>query len=104
MSTLVSYEPLVDQTTTVFLEQTQKLFCQTGQSCDFARWLQFYAFDVIGQITFSKRFGFVDQFEDVDGIVEAIAGILKYSGTVSTSACCLSRPSADDSDWSTTMA
>ncbi|KAK4694893.1 hypothetical protein P7C71_g2762, partial [Lecanoromycetidae sp. Uapishka_2] len=34
--------------------------------CDFAEWLQFYAFDVIGEITYSKRHGFVERAEDVD--------------------------------------
>lgn len=82
MSNLVSYEPLVDETTRVFLEQTQARFCDSGSPCDFARWLQFYAFDVIGQVTFSKRLGFLERNEDVDGIVGAIADILTYAGTV----------------------
>ncbi|KAK5015246.1 hypothetical protein LTR16_008707, partial [Cryomyces antarcticus] len=54
MSSLVSYEPLVDNTTDAFLEQTQKLFCDTGKSCNFSEWLQFFAFDVIGELTWSK--------------------------------------------------
>lgn len=83
MSTLVSYEPLVDDTTRVFLDQTEKLYCKERSTCDFARWLQFYAFDNIGALAFSKRLGFVDTNRDIDGIIEAIAGILKYSGTVS---------------------
>ncbi|KAF7960128.1 hypothetical protein EAE96_001727 [Botrytis aclada] len=31
-------------------------------------WLQCYAFDVIGEITFGKRFGFLDKGEDKDGV------------------------------------
>ena len=32
-------------------------FVDTKESIDFHYWLQCYAFDVIGQITFGKRFG-----------------------------------------------
>lgn len=83
MSTLVSYEPLVDKTTEVFLKRTEELFCKDGVSCDFAHWLQFYAFDVIGQLSFSKRLGFIDEFEDIGGIVAALKDFFTYSGTVS---------------------
>ena len=50
MSSLVQYEPFVDSTTAIFLQQTDKLYAQTGARCDFATWLQFYAFDVIGEM------------------------------------------------------
>jgi hypothetical protein len=85
MSNLVSYEPLVDSTTKVFLSQTEKLFADTGKTCDFSRWLQYYAFDVIGELTWSKRLGFVERNEDVQGIVGFISGFLDYSGPVSHS-------------------
>lgn len=84
MSSLVSYEPLVDSTTTVFLEQTLKRFCgPDGVVCNFSQWLQFYAFDVIGEITWSKRLGFVERNEDVDGITASITDTLAYAGPVS---------------------
>jgi hypothetical protein len=83
MSSLVSYEPLVDRTTSTFIRQTEKMFADTGASCNFGRWLQFYAFDVIGQLTWSKGLGFLDRNEDVDGIVEFVAGFLEYAGVVS---------------------
>jgi len=74
---------MVDSTTTVFLEHTSSRFAGKGAACDFARWLQYYAFDVIGDISFSKRMGFIERFEDVDGIIGAIADTLRYSGYVS---------------------
>ncbi|KAI9659075.1 MAG: hypothetical protein M1821_002035 [Bathelium mastoideum] len=82
MSSLVSYEPLVDSTTQVFIAQTQKLFAETGKSCDFSTWLQFYAFDVIGELTWSRRLGFVEKNEDVDGIVAFLARFLSYAGPI----------------------
>lgn len=82
MSALVQYEPFVDETSEVFLDQTDKLFASQNKTCDFAEWLQFYAFDVIGQITYSKRHGFVDKGEDVDGMVAYLGGLFSYVAPV----------------------
>lgn len=38
-----------------------------------------YAFDVIGDITYSARFGFLDRGEDVGNIIEALHHSMKYS-------------------------
>lgn len=46
MSQLVQYEPAVTETVEVFLNQTDKLYAKPGQVCDFAQWLQYFAFDV----------------------------------------------------------
>ncbi|PGH12267.1 hypothetical protein AJ80_06781 [Polytolypa hystricis UAMH7299] len=82
MSALVQYEPMVDSTTALFLDQTDRLFASQDRICDFSRWLQFYAFDVIGSITYSRRHGFVDRNEDVEGIVESLGAIFDYSGPI----------------------
>lgn len=82
MTSLVNYEPLVDNTTKVFLQQTERLFARTGTVCNFSRWLQYYAFDVIGELTWSKRLGFVEKNHDVDGIVKFIGDFLSYAGPV----------------------
>ncbi|KIX02044.1 uncharacterized protein Z518_07983 [Rhinocladiella mackenziei CBS 650.93] len=66
MSQLVQYEPAVNETVEVFLDQTDRLYAKPDNVCDFAEWLQYFAFDVIGQITYSKRHGFVERNEDVD--------------------------------------
>lgn len=82
MSSLVGYEPLVDNTTDAFIEQTKERYCDTGNTCNFSKWLQFFAFDVIGELTWSKRIGFVDRDEDVDGIVKFIGDFLAYAGPI----------------------
>ncbi len=83
MSSLVQYEHLVESTTEVFLDQTDKVYAAKGVVCDFAQWLQFYAFDVIGEITYSKRHGFVERVEDIDGIVAYLGWMFSYVGPVS---------------------
>lgn len=83
MSALVQYEPFVDNTTKLFLEKTKQLFVDNPEGCDFTRWLQFYAFDVIGEITYSKRHGFVEKNEDIDGIVAYLTKLFNYVAPVS---------------------
>ena len=83
MSALVQYEPLVDNITEKFLDQTQALFVARDAQCDFAEWLQFYAFDVIGNITYSKPHGFVERGEDVDGMVGYLGWLFSYVAPVS---------------------
>ncbi|KAL2874988.1 hypothetical protein SGCOL_009831 [Colletotrichum sp. CLE4] len=78
MSALVQYEPFVDNTTKLFLSQTEKLFAGNPEGCDFTTWLQFYAFDVIGEITYSKRHGFIEKNEDIDGIVAYLGKLFLY--------------------------
>lgn len=46
MSQLVQYEPAVTETVEVFLDQTDRLYAKPDQVCDFAQWLQYFAFDV----------------------------------------------------------
>ncbi len=84
MSTLIQYEPFVDSTTELFLSQTEKLYANTGMACNFSRWLQFYAFDVIGEMTYSKRHGFVEENKDIDGIIDYISNLFDYVAPVSS--------------------
>jgi len=84
MSTLVQFEPLVDSTTTEFLRQLSERFADRPEKvCDFGEWLQFYAFDVIGELTFSKRLGFIDRGVDVDNIIANLEKALGYFAVVS---------------------
>lgn len=85
MSTLVTFEPLVDATTVAFLEQLKKRFVGRSDkegTFDFGVWLQYYAFDVIGELTYSKRLGFVDRGMDVDHIIGNLERLLGYVSVV----------------------
>jgi hypothetical protein len=72
MSTLVSFEPYVDTTMAVFCEQLQARFVDTQKPCDLGIWLQMFAFDVIGELTFSKRLGFLESGTDVNNVMLSI--------------------------------
>jgi hypothetical protein len=89
MSTLIQYEPFVDSTTELFLAQTEKLYSSPDQPCNFSKWLQFYAFDVIGEMTYSKRHGFLGENRDIDGIIGYVSWLFDYAAPV-----CLDLPSS----------
>ncbi|KAF2004773.1 cytochrome P450 [Amniculicola lignicola CBS 123094] len=83
MSTLVSFEPYVDATMRVFCDQLQTRFAETKAVADFGMWLQMFAFDVIGQLTFSKRLGFLERGEDVDNVMARLWGMFRQTSLAS---------------------
>ncbi|KAI9838022.1 MAG: hypothetical protein M1819_006176 [Sarea resinae] len=82
MSQVVQYEPLVDSTIEVFLNRTDELFAKTGATCDFMRWLQYFAADVVGELTYSKRVGYLENNEDVGGLMKALNSLFNYAAPV----------------------
>ncbi|KAL4752995.1 hypothetical protein BDW72DRAFT_201954 [Aspergillus terricola var. indicus] len=71
MSSPVAYEPYVDDCIAVFKQRLDEISAQS-KTVDMAHWLQCYAFDVIGKITFGSRFGFLDAGNDVGGVMKSI--------------------------------
>jgi hypothetical protein len=83
MSNMRSFEKYVDSTISVFFEQLQNRFVSTGKECDLGTWLQWFAFDFMGEITFSKRLGFLEQAKDIGDITENIWKYFKKTSPVS---------------------
>ncbi|KAL1888261.1 hypothetical protein Sste5346_009653 [Sporothrix stenoceras] len=79
MTNLVSFEPYVDTTIAALLRQLE---ARAGQTVDLGAWLQFFAFDVMGEITFSRRFGFLDTGADVDSMIHDIYKFFTYGSAV----------------------
>ncbi|KAH7322542.1 cytochrome P450 [Stachybotrys elegans] len=82
MSNLTSFESLVDATIEAFMEQLDKRFVKTRAVCDWGLWLQYFAFDVVGEITFSTRLGFLEHGKDIDGIMDSIWRWFQYVAVV----------------------
>jgi cytochrome P450 len=81
MSALVSYEGYVDSCAEIFAQRLEE-FAASGEVIDMAHWFQCYAFDVIGDITYSRRFGFLDRGEDMDGTMAALGRAMVYGTLV----------------------
>jgi hypothetical protein len=85
MANIVQFEPLVNSTIRAFVEALEKRFADRGDVsgiCDFGTWLHFFAFDVIGEITWSKRLGFVEQGVDIEGIIHKVDEAFRYFAVV----------------------
>jgi len=75
VTNMKTYEPHADACTDLFESAMRDL---EGSKVDLAPWLQWYAFDVIGSITFNKRFGFLEERRDIDDMIAGIDRGLNY--------------------------
>lgn len=70
MSAIVELEPLVDSCVKLFMQKIES-HLDDKEPMNMVTWFQWYAFDVICELTFSTRMGFLEQEADVDN---AMAG------------------------------
>ncbi|KAL6230900.1 hypothetical protein BDW75DRAFT_248259 [Aspergillus navahoensis] len=78
MSSLLTYEPFVDECISIFRQRLAEL--ANAQLCtNMGHWMQCYAFDVIGLMTYSKRIGFLDRGDDIGGVMGALEDMVYYS-------------------------
>ncbi|KAH7081133.1 pisatin demethylase [Paraphoma chrysanthemicola] len=68
---LLSYEPFVDSCNSMLLKRLEE-YASNGQQLDIRELMQFYAFDVIGEITMGSSFGLMEDAGDKSGIISAI--------------------------------
>ncbi|KAH6611813.1 pisatin demethylase [Boeremia exigua] len=80
-TTLLSYEPFVDTCNTILLKRLEE-HAQDGKALDVRELMQYYAFDVIGEITVGSRFGLMEDGGDKSGIVEAIDEAMSYASII----------------------
>ncbi|KAM0804317.1 cytochrome P450 oxidoreductase [Usnea florida] len=79
---VLTYEPFVERTIQAFLTEIDHRFADKGGSrgvIDFHNWLSFFTFDVISDLTYSKRHGFISQAKDMYGIIAWVANFVQYS-------------------------
>ncbi|KAL2795247.1 cytochrome P450 [Aspergillus keveii] len=82
MSSLVSYEPFVDKVNSEFMAALAD-HARDGRDFDLFTWMQFYAFDVIGEITFGRSFGLIKAGYDKDCLLHAAhMGSIGYGSMV----------------------
>ncbi|KAH6362247.1 hypothetical protein HBI34_179110 [Parastagonospora nodorum] len=85
ISSAATLEPLVDEVLECIRGRFDERFVGTGQIFDMGQWLQFFAFDVMGTMTFSKRYGFLDKGRDVGGMLGAIVDFMRTAAPMTQS-------------------
>lgn len=83
MTSTTSFEVLVEDVLKCLVKQFDQRFAGNHQVFDLGQWLQFFAFDVMGTMTFSKRYGFLDEGRDVDGMLGTIVAFMRVGPPVS---------------------
>lgn len=83
LSNVLTLEPFVDSTLKVLFEQLDARFVQSQATFDLADWLQYFAFDVMGTLTLSKRYGFLEEGRDVNNMLVSIWDYMKAAAPVS---------------------
>ncbi|EDU46193.1 CypX Cytochrome P450 [Pyrenophora tritici-repentis] len=80
-TTLLSYEPFVETCNTILLKRLEE-YARNGKALNVRNLMQYYAFDVIGEITVGSRFGLMEDGGDKSGIVEAIDESMTYAAII----------------------
>ena len=73
-----------------FIEDTEQLLAQKfdgmckskDQYCNLGDWLHYFAFDVLGEIAFSRKFGFLEAGYDLDNAIKTIDDVQWYDGII----------------------
>lgn len=79
MSAIKTQESFADDCIDIFSQSMKDL---EGQTIDLGEWVQWYAFDVIAAITFNRRFGFMEERQDIGHMIGDIESVLRYSAII----------------------
>lgn len=74
-----SFEGRVDEVLECLREKLDEKFIENSEVFNLGQWLQFFAFDVMGTLTFSKRYGFLETGKDVGGMLGTIVDFMRSS-------------------------
>ncbi|KAI8271935.1 hypothetical protein K4K56_002839 [Colletotrichum sp. SAR 10_98] len=77
---VLAMEPHMDRCIDEFCDHLQKRFADTWEACVFGDWLAFFAWDFLGAVTFSKKFGYMDAGRDFDGTLAVGDQSIDYLG------------------------
>ncbi|KAL4878833.1 cytochrome P450 [Aspergillus karnatakaensis] len=81
MTSLLELEPAVDSCTELLVSRLRQLAGQE-KVVDLGTWLHYYAFDVVGELTFAKKLGFLAEGRDVDDLMSGNLGFLAYASVI----------------------
>lgn len=77
-----SFEGRIDEVLECLREKLDQKFVENSAVFNLGQWLQFFAFDVMGTLTFSKRYGFLDTGKDIGRMLGTIVDFMRSSAPV----------------------
>ncbi|GAB1319663.1 hypothetical protein MFIFM68171_09873 [Madurella fahalii] len=80
---VVTFEPLIDKAITQLCVELDRRFVApntagAGKAFDLGDWILYYAWDVVGTVTFSQPLGYLSAGTDFDGTLRASENLLDY--------------------------
>lgn len=82
MNTILGKEHLADNIVRSFCQQLETRFVSRDHAFDLADWIEFAAWDLDWEMTFSQDMGFLRSGTDVDGMIRTGEMIMRYLGCV----------------------
>lgn len=77
---VLAMEPHMDKVIADFLNHLQERYVKPSKICQFGEWLGYYAWDFLGIVTFSKKFGYMEAGSDFDGTLAIADQSIDYLG------------------------
>ncbi|KAK8155481.1 cytochrome P450 [Phyllosticta citribraziliensis] len=81
MATMQQMTPCIENTIDLLMQKVRS-FAEGSREVALDIWLHYFAFDVLGEVAFSRRFGFLDTGKDVEGCISAINVNQQYNAAV----------------------
>ena len=69
VTNLITFETLMTSTLRYFFIRLDELFVDKGVDLDLFKWIQFFMFDVLGEVTFSRGLGCLEKGGDVEDVI-----------------------------------
>ena len=79
MSSMITYQAFVDDCVEEFCHRMREISVQPEPVMDMGYWYRCFAADAIGKVSWGERLGFLDQGEDIDGLLQNMEEGLLYS-------------------------
>ncbi|SPO00302.1 related to pisatin demethylase / cytochrome P450 monooxygenase [Cephalotrichum gorgonifer] len=77
---VLAMEPHMDKVIGDFCDHLQERYVKPNKVCEFGDWLGYYAWDFLGIVTFSKKFGYMEAGRDYDGTLAIADQSIDYLG------------------------
>lgn len=81
MAAMQQLAPFIDDTIEQLVTKFEGFAENPGQ-VDLGDWLHYFAFDVLGEVAFSRKFGFLDAGFDVENAIKTIDNSQWYNGII----------------------
>ncbi|KAH7108667.1 cytochrome P450 [Dendryphion nanum] len=78
-------EPIMDDNVRALVSELESRFVEganKGKTCDIGEWISYFAWDFLGDMTLSKRMGFMEQAKDVNNLIDTAEKVMRYFSVV----------------------